>query len=206
MGDVIFYLIFPIVIWNVSRDFLGDYYAMLISSIPGIIYSLIRFILLKKINLFGIFIISNLFLGTLIDVLSGSAINLLWNNIYYSYFLGILFLFTIFLNKPIALYFALDFVELQGQNRIKMKEIFYQKRILNIFKLITFVFAFRDILLASIKWWLISTYGIESFDKGLVLRQIFSWVLTGLSIYGFIYVSNIINENSSQHASNKISK
>ncbi|QFT87641.1 hypothetical protein FIU87_03165 [Bacillus sp. THAF10] len=179
---------------------------MLISSIPGIIYSLIRFILLKKINLFGIFIISNLFLGTLIDVLSGSAINLLWNNIYYSYFLGILFLFTIFLNKPIALYFALDFVELQGQNRIKMKEIFYQKRILNIFKLITFVFAFRDILLASIKWWLISTYGIESFDKGLVLRQIFSWVLTGLSIYGFIYVSNIINENSSQHASNKISK
>jgi hypothetical protein len=201
-GDLIFYLIFPIVIWNVGRDLIGDYYAMLVSSIPGIIYSMIRFILLKKVNLFGVFIISNLLVGTLIDVLSGSATNLLWNNVFYSYFLGSLFLFTIFINKPIALYFALDFVELQGQNRIKMREVFFQKRLLNLFKLITFGFAFRDILLASIKVWLIVTYGIESFDKGLILRQVLSWILTGLSIYGFIYISKLINENDNYKITN----
>jgi hypothetical protein len=32
----------------------------------------------------------------------------------------------------------LDFVELQGRDRENMKGIFYQKRILTIFKLITF--------------------------------------------------------------------
>lgn len=189
-------MIFPIVIWNIGRDYIGDYYAMLASSVPGIIYSMIRFALLKKINLFGVFIVSNLLIGTLIDVLSGSAINLLWNNVFYSYFIGLLFVSTIFINKPIALYFALDFVELQGQNRIKMREVFYQPRVLTIFKLITFGFAFRDILLASIKVWLIVTYGIESFDKGLILRQVLSWILTGLSIYGFIYISKLINDNS----------
>jgi hypothetical protein len=135
LSDVIFYLIFPIVIWNIGKDYIGDYYAMLISSVPGIIYSVIRFILLKKVNLFGVFIISNLLVGTLIDVLSGSALNLLWNNVYYSYFIGSLF---ILINRPLALYFALDFVELQGRDRENMKGIFYQKRILTIFKLITF--------------------------------------------------------------------
>ncbi|MEL3971084.1 VC0807 family protein [Rossellomorea oryzaecorticis] len=192
LSDVIFYLIFPIVIWNIGRDHIGDYYAMLVSSVPGIIYSVIRFILLKKVNLFGIFIISTLLAGTLIDVLSGSALNLLWNNVYYSYFIGSLFILTILINRPLALYFALDFVELQGKDRQKMKGIFYQKRILTIFKLITFGFAFREILLASIKVWLIMTYGVDSFDKGLILRQALSWILTGLTIYGFFYVSRFI--------------
>ncbi len=194
IGDVVFYLIFPIVIWNIGRDLAGDYYAMLISSVPGIIYSLFRFYLIKKINLFGVFILGNLLAGTLIDVLSGSALNLLWNNVYYSYFLGSLFLVTILFHRPIALYFALDFVELQGEDRIRMKETFYQKRILNIFKLITLGFALRDLLLATIKMWLILSYGVESFDKGILLRQVLSWSLTGLSIYGFIYVSKLIQD------------
>ncbi|MCA1054334.1 hypothetical protein LCM10_04985 [Rossellomorea aquimaris] len=195
LGDIIFYLIFPIVIWNISRDYIGDYYAMLLSSVPGIIYSVIRFILLKKVNLFGLFMIGTLLAGTLVDVLSGSALNLLWNNVYYSYGIGLFFILTILFNRPITLFFALDFVEMQGYDRKEMRTIFYQKRILNLFKLITFGFAFRDILLASIKVWLISEYGVEAFDKGLILRQILSWTLTGVTIYGFIYISKILSEN-----------
>ncbi|MEL3971089.1 VC0807 family protein [Rossellomorea oryzaecorticis] len=197
LGDVIFYLIFPIVIWNLGRDYIGDYYAMLLSSVPGIIYSVIRFILLKKVNLLGLFMIGTLLAGTLIDVLSGSALNLLWNKVYYSYFMSSLFVLTILINRPIALFFALDFVEMQGYDRMAMKDIFYQKRILNLFKLITFGFVFRDILLASIKVWLIVTYGVEAFDKGLILRQVLNWTLSGLTIYGFIYISKILNEDRS---------
>ncbi|MGR3764082.1 VC0807 family protein [Rossellomorea sp. NS-SX7] len=197
LGDFIFYLIFPIVIWNLGRDYIGDYYAMLLSSVPGIIYSVIRFILLKKVNLLGLFMIGTLLAGTLIDVLSGSALNLLWNKVYYSYFMSSLFVLTILINRPIALFFALDFVEMQGYDRMTMKDTFYQKRILNLFKLITFGFAFRDILLASIKVWLIVTYGVEAFDKGLILRQVLNWTLSGLTIYGFIYISKILNQNNS---------
>jgi hypothetical protein len=188
------------VIWNISRDYLEDYHAMLISSIPGIIYSIIRFILLKKINLTGIFMISNLFLGTLIDVLAGSAIQMLWNNVFYSYSLAIIFILTILVNKPIFLFFSLDVMELQGRNRNHMKDLFYLKKILIIFKWITFGFAFREMLLATIKVWLILEYGVESFDKGIILRQILNWTLTGASIYGFIHISKLLHTNSNIRA------
>lgn len=132
--DLICYVVFPLVIWHATREYVSDYYAMLISSVPGIIYSIVRFILIKKLNVFGIFMIANLVIGTLIDVLSGSAMNMLWNNVYYLYILPFLFLLTALINKPLYLYFSLDFVEMQGHNRKKMKELFYQKRILTVFK------------------------------------------------------------------------
>jgi hypothetical protein len=194
-GDITFYLIFPIVLWNFSRDYIGDYYAMLLTSLPGFVYSIVRLFLIKKVNLFGIFTLSSLLIGTLIDVLSGSAINILWNNILYSYLIGLIFILTNLIKKPISLYIALDFVEMQGHSRIKMKEIFYQKRILLIFKLITFGFAFRDILLATIKIWLVFKYGVDSFTKGIILRQILNWSFTGISIYGYIYIAKTLNND-----------
>jgi hypothetical protein len=198
IGDLIFFLFFPLVIWNFGREYTGDYYAMLLSSVPGIIYSIVRFMMVKKVNISGLFIITNLVLGTLIDVLSGSAIQMLWNNVYYGYFLGMLFLMTIFINKPIVLFFSLDFAELQGADRKSMKESFYQKKVLFVFKLITFGFAFREVLLASLKAWLIIKYGVESFDKGIIIRQVLSWGITAISVYGFIYIYKLLNNESAK--------
>ncbi|MFC8575402.1 VC0807 family protein, partial [Heyndrickxia sporothermodurans] len=82
--DIICYLIFPIVIWNYGKNHIGEYYAMLVSTLPGILYSIVRFILLKRVNLFGIFMVLNLLIGTLVDVLAGSAIQMLWNDVFYS--------------------------------------------------------------------------------------------------------------------------
>ncbi|MFJ8260813.1 VC0807 family protein [Rummeliibacillus sp. NPDC094406] len=192
--DLIFYGVFPLIIWHFSRKYIDDYYAMLISSVPGIVYSMIRFFLLKKINFLGLFMIGNLIVGSLIDVLSGSAIQLLWNNVYYSYFFGIVFIVTILVNRPIYVYFSLDFVEMQGYNRKLMKKLFFQKKILQIFKWITFGFAFKDILLATIKIWLISKYGVDAFDKGIVIRQLIGWSIGGISIYGFIYIAKVLQQ------------
>lgn len=50
---------------------------MLLSADSGITYSGYRFILLKICNLFGIFMLANLIVGTLIDVLAGFIIRLL---------------------------------------------------------------------------------------------------------------------------------
>jgi hypothetical protein len=194
IGDLIFFLVLPLVIWNFGREFTGDYYAMLLSSVPGIIYSAIRFMMVKKVNISGLFIITNLVLGTLVDVLSGSAMQMLWNNVYYGYFLGLLFLLTIFINKPLVLFFSLDFAELQGSDRQSTKESFYQSKVLFVFKLITFGFALREILLASVKAWLIIQYGVESFDKGIILKQVLSWGITAISVYGFIYIYKLLED------------
>lgn len=196
ISDLIFYVIFPLVIWNLGRDYLGDYYAMLVSSVPGIIYSMIRFILLKRIHLLGIFLIANLIVQTLVDVLAGSAIQMLWNGVLFSYISAALFILTILANKPIVLYFSLDVVEMQGYDRKRMKESFYERKILFLFKLITFGFALKKILLASIKVGLIYKYGVEAFDKGILIRQIINWGISGISIYGFIHISQLLNRQN----------
>ncbi|KHE72453.1 membrane protein [Halobacillus sp. BBL2006] len=193
--DIICYVVFPLAVWNLTRDYIGDYYAMLLSSVPGIIYTVYRFIALKKVNVFGIYMIVTLIVGTLIDILAGSAIQLLWNNVIYAYALALFFLISIVIKKPIALYFALDFTELQGYDRTFSHRLFHKKRLYRIFNWIVAAFAIQDILLASIKYWLIVEYGVEAFDKGIILRQIINWGITFVIMGGFFYVGKIINEN-----------
>lgn len=193
--DVIFYLVFPLAVWHLTREHIGDYYAMLLSSVPGIIYSVYRFMALKKLNIFGIYMIGTLVIGTLIDVLSGSAIRLLWNNVIYAYVMSGLFLLTIVIKRPISLYFALDFVEMQGFGRAFSRRLFHKKKIYKLFNLIVIAFAFQDILLATIKAWLITEYGVEAFDKGLILRQFINWGLAFVIMGGFFYVGKVINQS-----------
>ncbi|QST00796.1 hypothetical protein IMZ31_04260 [Pontibacillus sp. ALD_SL1] len=200
--DLICYIVFPLVVWNFIRDDIGDYYAMLLSSVPGIIYTFIRFKAVKKVQFFGIFMLANLVVGTLFDVLAGSAIQLLWNRVYFALLGGGIFLGSMLIRKPIALYLMLDVMEMQGQNRKGLKAKFMQKKVFFVFQLITFVFVFRELVFAGWKAWLVTQYGIEAFDQALVLRQVMSWVLTGVTVIGYVYVFKLLqmtpptNENT----------
>ncbi|CAN7494048.1 VC0807 family protein [Rossellomorea sp. LjRoot5] len=191
--DLMIYVALPLFVWNIMRDYTGDYYAMLLSSVPGIIYSIYRFIEMKKVNTFGLFILVTLIIGTLIDVLAGSSLQLLWNNVYYGATLSFFFFLTMSIGKPLPLYFGLDFAELQGYDRTFSKRLFYKKPLYRIFQWITLCFAMRSGLLAIVKAWLILEYGVEAFDKGIILRQAFSWIITGITVAGFFYIGKIIN-------------
>ncbi|MCA1060683.1 hypothetical protein LCL96_17235 [Rossellomorea aquimaris] len=193
--DLMIYVALPLFVWNILRDYTGDYYAMLLSSIPGIVYTIYRFIEMKKVNTFGLFILFTLIVGTLIDVLAGSSLQLLWNNVYYAAGMSLFFLVTMMIKRPIALYFALDFAELQGYDRTFSHRLFYKKPLYTLFQLITLCFAMRSGILAIVKTWLIIEYGVEAFDKGIILRQAFSWIMSGITFAGFFYIGKIINKS-----------
>lgn len=193
--DLIFYVGLPLFIWHMLREYIGDYYAMLLTSVPAILYTLYRFKETKKINVTGIFILVSLLVGTVVDLLSGSALKLLWNNVYYSLVVAVFFLLTMVFKKPLALYFALDIAELQGYERSFSKNLYFQKRLFIIFQAITFIFALRSVIFAGINSWLIQQYGVEAFDNGIVIKQVLGWVMTGIVIAGFIYVSKVIQDS-----------
>lgn len=195
LWDLMIYVALPLFVWKILRDYTGDYYAMLLSSVPGILYTIYRFIEMKKVNTFGLFILFTLIIGTLIDVLAGSSLQLLWNNVYYAAGISLFFLGTMVLRRPITLYFGLDFAELQGHDRTFSKRLFYKKPLYILFQLITLSFALRSGILAIVKAWLIMEYGVEAFDKGIILRQAFSWIMTGVTIIGFFYIGKIIRES-----------
>lgn len=193
--DLMIYVALPLFVWNILRDYTGDYYAMLLSSVPGIIYTVYRFVEMKKVNTFGLFILFTLIVGTLIDVLAGSSLQLLWNNVYYAAGISLFFFVTMVVRRPITLYFGLDFAELQGHDRMFSKRLFYKKPLYILFQLITLCFALRSGILAGVKAWLILEYGVEAFDKGIILRQAFSWIMTGVTFIGFFYIGKIINNS-----------
>jgi len=193
--DLIFYVGLPLFVWHVLREHVGDYYAMLLTSVPGIFYSLYRFKEMKKINVTGIFILASLVIGTVVDLLSGSALQLLWNNVYYSAVVGVFFLLTMVFKNPLALYFAIDIAELQGQDREFSKKLYFQKRLFVIFQVLTFIFALRSGVFAGVNSWLIQQHGVEAFDNGILIKQVLGWVMTIFTVIGFVYVSKVIQDS-----------
>ena len=63
--ELLFYAALPYAIWNFGREPFGDYVAMLLSTVPGFVYTIYRFILDKQFNITGFFILGSLALGTL---------------------------------------------------------------------------------------------------------------------------------------------
>ncbi|KAA0549094.1 hypothetical protein FZW96_04050 [Bacillus sp. BGMRC 2118] len=189
--DIIFYVALPLIIWNMGREIIGDYYAMLLSSVPGIIYTLIRFMKTKKWNVTGIFIVSTLTVGVLVDVLSGNALQLLWNNVYYSFVMSVFFIVTILIRKPMALLFALDVVEMQGYNREETRVLFCNPKIYKVYILITIAMGLRGLIIGVINSQLIMKYGVDAFDQGIIFKQVVGWVMTGITFFGYLYVMKL---------------
>ena len=93
----------------------------------------------------GFFILITLISNTTVDLLSGSAERMLWNDAYYHIVLGIIVICTIFI-KPLMLYFAADIAALQGHDRDKSRELYRDSRIYPALQYLTLFFGLQFIL------------------------------------------------------------
>lgn len=187
--EVLFYVALPYIIWNFGRESLGDYVAMLISTLPGLVYTIYRFVLDKQFNITGLFILSSLALGTTVNLLSGSAEQMIWNGVYLSLFYTLLYFVALIIKRPFSLYFAVDFLYLQGHARKDCKLLFYQKGIFKWFQIIQVVFIIRGLFLAGLTLLLLKKYGVNGYGAMLTYKQIAGWIFTGLIIGLFFYIN-----------------
>ncbi|WP_234007830.1 VC0807 family protein [Lysinibacillus sp. FJAT-14745] len=187
--DLIFYVALPYIIWNFGREPFGHYVAMLISTIPGIIYTIYRFILDKQFNITGLFILGSLALGTTVDLLSGSAEQMIWNGIYLSLFYSFLYFVSLVIKRPFSLYFAVDFVYLQGYERKDSRALFYQKGIFKWFQFIQVIFIIRGLFMAGLTVFLLNNFGIDGYGEMLIYKQISGWIFSGLIMGMFFYIN-----------------
>ncbi|MGM9949940.1 MAG: VC0807 family protein [Lysinibacillus sp.] len=192
--DLLFYVVMPLVMWNTLRESLGDYATMLLASVPGIIYTVFSFIKKKRINFLGLFMLITLVIGTVIDILSGSALQMMWNNVYYGAFIGLVFIASMLVKRPIAYYFALDGGEMMGYERSSVKMYLSAKRTMIVLHLITFCYGLRSIIVAGVNVYLIRQYGVEAFDQGIVFKQVVTWTITIITAFGFLYVMKASGE------------
>ncbi|PDY90571.1 VC0807 family protein [Bacillus toyonensis] len=191
--DLVFYLVIPFLIWKFVKPYIDPYYAMLISSVPGIIYTLYTFKKEKQFNVTGFFILITLISNTTVDLLSGSAERMLWNDAYYHIVLGIIVICTIFIKKPLMLYFAADIAALQGHDRDKSRELYRDSRIYPALQYLTLFFGLQFILKSFLKIYFISVFGVDGYGE---MRAIMTAVGWGISIcigIGFVWVNNKIH-------------
>ncbi len=196
--DLVFYLAIPFLVWKSGRDPLGDYYAILLSTAPGFCYSLYRFFVLKQFNFTGLFIISTLLISTLIDLLSGSAERMLWNQVYYGIAMGTFLLITVLLKKALALYFAVDISVLQGYQRESSFEFFKTKKLFTYLQLFTGLYMFKSYFNSGLKGYLVYKYGVEQYDLILLFLRISNWIFTGLILIGLLLINKQIYDISKQ--------
>lgn len=190
--DLLFYLALPLLIWNYGRVYMGDYTAILVSSSVGILYSIYRFYTMKKVSFTGMYILTSLLIKIFIEFFAGSALQLLWNHIYYDFVTALFFLVTILIKKPASLYLTLDIVELQGNDRALMKDLFYRGKTLRVFNVITLIFCFRELVLAVTRIILVSRFGVDAYDEGIIYQQVISWIFTIIAGVGFIYIYKLL--------------
>lgn len=131
--DLICYVAIPYIIWTHGRELLGDYWAILLSTVPGFIYTIYRFTAEKQFNTLGLFILSSLLIDTTVNLLSSSAESMLWNQVFLGFGYALFFLLSMLFRKPLALYFAVDLAYLQGYERNSSKALFRTKGILGAF-------------------------------------------------------------------------
>ncbi|WP_051348465.1 VC0807 family protein [Peribacillus kribbensis] len=185
--DLILFFLFPLVFWELSREMIGDYPAMLFSALPGLIYSLYRF-KERRLNFTSLFMFINLIAGFLLDLLSGSAIQLLWNNIFYSAALFLIYAGSLAAGKPLHMYFALDMMELNGHDRKLTKELFFEKKVYRLCQLITALCCLNEMIYMAMmtKW--IQRYGVETYRLDLVFDKSIDIVLSGISLILFLLI------------------
>lgn len=97
--------------------------------------------------------------------------------------LHLIFLLSIVIKKPLALYFAVDFAFLQGYPRADNKRLFTRKSLFCWFQLLTMIFVIRGLFQSGLKAWLIHSYGIEAYNELPIYMNVSGWIFSGLIMH-----------------------
>ncbi|WLR52109.1 VC0807 family protein [Bacillus tianshenii] len=193
--EILFYLVLPIAIWKYGREPLGDYYAMLFSTVPAILYTIYSFFKEKQFNVTGLFLVMTMTISTVLSIMSGGAEEMLWVGVYMNFGLAGFWLLTMLVGKPFVLYFAVDLGYVQGYPREESRALFFKKENMRYFYGLTFFCLIRDVLEGFLRIYLIYTVGVNGYDKILFIHRSVGWGFTLLLALLIMYTYRKIQQN-----------
>ncbi len=186
--DLIFYFILPILFWEFGRGCISDYATILLSVFPGIIYSLYRFFKTQDINFTRMYLFINILIGLLCDLCAGSALQLLWNDAFYSLGLSLFFLASCFTKRPLFFYFSLDILVLQGYDRKWTRQALLNEESIKILKMLTAVNSIREGMFTVFLVKVLPVYGVEIYIISILLDQLLSIGMSLVLFGGYCYL------------------
>ncbi|WP_088044304.1 VC0807 family protein [Bacillus sp. EAC] len=205
--DLILYLVFPLVLYKFLKPVIGDYWAMIVPTIPGILYTLFRFWYTKQFNVTGIFLISTMTVSTAVDLYAGSASNLILYNVYYHFALVAVFFLLLVLKKPLPYYFMIDIAAIQGQDREESKKLYKHPSLFKLFNYLMIAWIIKDILFAAAQWWMLENYGIKAYYSRTIIFTVGGYVFGIIMAIGYAMVTlraQKIKENDEDKPSDEL--
>ncbi len=198
--DILFYLALPLMVWKYGRGPIGDYPAMLLSTVPGTIYILAGFLVNRRFNITGTFILTTLIVRRIMDLLAGSSEGFLWNIIYMNAVLVVFWSLTMIFRQPMALYLFSDYAVYNGYPRKESILFFKSKELFWYFFLLTGIFMLRDLKDIVLTTYLVGKYGVDGYATVLVVlsaTNIIFWVIIITSIMFMVKKINRLLKASS---------
>lgn len=195
--DLIIYLGVPLIIWNTCRSLLGDYPAMLLSTLPGIIYTLYTFFKEKQYSITGLFILATMIIGGILNLDSITAHQMLWNYVYLNTGMVVFWCLTILVKRPMAMYFFIDYAYLHGVPKDRTRLVYKQMPYYRYFIYLTVFLALRDLSDIFLRIFLIHLYDVAGFNKISVITQVWSTITTIMFVYGIIFIIKQIQTHKS---------
>ena len=197
LPDLIIYLGVPLIIWNTCRSLIGDYPAMLLSTLPGIIYTLYTFFKEKQYSITGLFILATMIIGGILNLDSITAHQMLWNYVYLNTGMVVFWCLTILVKRPMAMYFFIDYAYLHGVPKDRTRLVYKQMPYYRYFIYLTVFLALRDLSDIFLRIFLIHLYDVAGFNKISVITQVWSTITTIMFVYGIIFIIKQIQTHKS---------
>jgi hypothetical protein len=161
---------------------------MLLSTVPGIIYTLYTFFKEKQYSITGLFILTTMIIGGMLDIFSKTAHQMLWNMVYMNIGLVVFWCITMVIKKPMAMFFFIDYAYLQGVPKVRTRLLYRQMPYFKYFMFLTMFLALRDLSDIFLRIFLIHTYDVEGFNEIKVITQIWNTLTTIMFVYGIILI------------------
>ncbi len=199
--DVIFYLGIPMATWNFCRELWGDYLTILFGMLPAVIYTIVSFILHKEWNVTGVFFLSLISLNFLMNLLSHTALQELWNGVWMSCICTTFYVITILIRRPIGLYLFIDYSHARGVPREKSKALFCTPKHFHHFVRFTLFLCLRELVVIIVKSSMIIKMGVEGFDSIQLFSTILNYAFTALMVYYIVYIVKQIAKDKTEPAS-----
>lgn len=187
--DAFFYLAVPLITWNLFREDLGDYLTILMGMLPAVIYTIAMAILKKEWNVTGIFFLSIISMNFIFNLLSKSAEQELWNGVYMNIISIVFYLITIFIKKPIGMYFFIDYAFAKGIPREKSKVLYRKPKNYPYFVKLTILLTLREVVLVTVLSYIIIEKGVDGFNTFQATNSVLGYIFMGLTVLYVIYIA-----------------
>jgi intracellular septation protein A len=177
----------PFFIYDACKTKLGDFNALLVSSAPPILWSVIEFARKRKIDALSMMVVAGIVLSCLAVLGGGSVKFLQLREKLVTVLIGLAFIFSAVIGKPLIYYFSRATLRRRGSAELAqfeaLRENVYFRRSMSV---MTLVWGFGLVAEAALAAVLV--FRLSVHDYLLVAPLVGYSAIGGLALWSFLYV------------------